>query len=159
MWSRLRTSSHRHQYPNTPPTRRTVRFPYRNWSRVDTAALEDNLPRSILLSSSAAAADEFSNQLADVVTTDLNNLAHIRYFTRRKSNPIATWLSKEAIEAKRERRRLEKSWKSSKSGSDRAAYCRVCRSVNKLINMSRREYIRHEIDKLHRGQEPLVGHH
>ena len=82
------------------PWGQTVCFPYRNWSRVDTAVLEDNLRRSSLFSSPAVAADKFSNQLADIVTTELDKLTPIRYFTRRKSKPITKWLSKEAIEAK-----------------------------------------------------------
>ena len=142
MWTRLIVTKIRIHRPRG----QTVRFQSRNWSRMDTAGLEDNVRRSSLFSSPAAAADEFSNQLADVVTTELNKLASIRYFTRRNSKPITKWLSKEAIEAKRERRRLEKIWKSTQSESDRAAYRLACRFANKLINLSRREYIRHEID-------------
>ena len=63
-------------------------------------------------------AEEFSNQLADVITTELNELAPSWYFTRLISKPIMKWLSKEAIKAKRECHRLEMIWMSSKSEPD-----------------------------------------
>ena len=55
------------------------------------------------------------------------------------------WLSKEAIKAKLERRRLGRIRKRSKSESELVAYRRACRSTNNLNNSSRGEHIRHDI--------------
>ena len=56
---------------------------------------------------------------------------------RADSKPISRWLSSEVVAAKRERRRLECRWLST-----RLKYRRACRSANKLINESRRAYFR-----------------
>ena len=55
--------------------------------------------------------------------------------------PITKFLSPAAKSAKRERRRLERTWKSTKLESDRVAYRRSCRTANRLINESRRDFM------------------
>ena len=54
--------------------------------------------------------------------------------------PIARWLSKEVIAAKRERRRLMRRWLATHSDSDELMYRRACRTVSELTNDSRRGY-------------------
>ena len=71
-------------------------------------AFEDSLRRSALFSHPAASADAFADQLADVVTMELDKLAPVRTGKQRRSKSITRWLSKPAIAAKRRRRRLEK---------------------------------------------------
>ena len=72
-------------------------------------------------------------------------MAPLRTRVRRPPKEITRWLSDEAVEAKRERRRLEKRWSSSKSDSDRIAYRLACRRANKLINESRKDYFRSQL--------------
>ena len=55
------------------------------------------------------------------------------------------WLSPEAISAKRERRRLERLWKSRGLEHDRAEYRKACRTANKAIIASR---CRHYTEKI-----------
>ena len=48
--------------------------------------------------------------------------------------------------AKRERRRLERVWLRRRSEPDRIAYRAACRHANTVINSSRRDHIRQELD-------------
>ena len=82
------------------------------------------------------------DQLTRVVTSQLDTIAPIRHSSRRPPKPISKWLSTEAVAAKRERRRLERRWLSTRDERDRLKYRRACRSANKLINMSRRDYFK-----------------
>ena len=87
----------------------------------------------------------YASQFEEVVVETLDAMAPLRTRVRRPSKKITRWLSDEAVEAKRERRRLEKRWSSSKSDSDRIAYRRACRRANKLINESRKDYFRSQL--------------
>ena len=73
-------------------------------------AFEDSFRQSALFSHPAASADAFADQLADVVTMELDKLAPVRTGKQRRPKSITRWLSKPAIAAKRRRRRLEKAW-------------------------------------------------
>jgi len=55
------------------------------------------------------------------------------------------WLSTEAVAAKRERRRLERRWLSSRNELDRQLYRRACRSANTAINDSRKNHFREKL--------------
>ena len=71
-------------------------------------ALEDSLRWSALFSHPSASADAFADQLADVVTAELDKLAPVRAGKQRRTKSITRWLSKPAITAKHRRRRLKK---------------------------------------------------
>ena len=66
---------------------------------------------------------------------------------RRPSKPITKFLSPAAKTAKRKRRRLERTWKSTGLESDRIAYRKSCRETNRLINDSRRDFTRDQISE------------
>ena len=55
------------------------------------------------------------------------------------------WLSSEAIESRRGRRRLERHYRKTKSETDRIAYRSACRVTNNLINDSRKNYVRNRL--------------
>ena len=63
---------------------------------------------------------------------------------RRATKSYAKWLSAEAVAAKRRRRRLER--KRNRSENERVAYCTACRHVNVLINKSRKDNMRSELE-------------
>jgi hypothetical protein len=63
--------------------------------------------------------------------------------SRRQEN---RWLSAEAVQAKRTRRRLERKWRSTKDIACYTEYRKVCRSANKAIVESRRNFYRQRID-------------
>ena len=67
-------------------------------------------------------------------------MAPVRTGKQRRPKSITRWLSKPAIAAKRQRRRLEKAWRRSGAEQDRKAYRVACREANKLINESRKDH-------------------
>lgn len=103
------------------------------------------LRSSALFSSPASTAEAFASQLEDVVTSVLDEFAPLQQRSRRPPKAITRWLSEEAIAAKRERRRLERRWKSSNLDVDRVRYRQQCRHTNKLINTSRCDYFRDQL--------------
>lgn len=89
----------------------------------------------------------FAAQLQSVVADQLNKFAPLRKVRKRGSSNTARWLSPDAIAAKRERRRLERTWKQSHTESDRVAYRRACRRANTLINKSRGDFFRRKLSE------------
>ena len=124
---------------------RPVSFTYRQIKNIDPADFESKLRRSSLFTSLADDAESFAEQIERVVTATLDEVAPIRTRQRRPPKAVTRWLSKEAVEAKRHRRRLERRWNETKSDTDRLAYRRACRHVNKLINSSRQDYLRSQL--------------
>ena len=111
------------------------------------SSFESALFQSTLFSSPAGTADEFADQVAEVVASELDKVAPVKKCKHRPPNPITKWLSTKAIVAKRERRRLEKSWKTSGKEHDRVLYRRCCRSTNKLIIDSCRDSFQNRLQK------------
>ena len=101
------------------PACRAIESTYRNIRKINLSAFESVLFQSTRFSSPAGTADEFADQVAEVVACELNKVAPVKKCKRRPSNPITKWLSTEAIVAKREHRRLKKRWKTSEKEHDR----------------------------------------
>ena len=131
---------------NSPgSSRRPVKFTYRLIKNIDPADFESRLRQSSLYQSPAGDAESFAEQIERVVTSTLDEVAPIRTRLRRPPKAVTKWLSDDAIEAKRHRRRLERRWNETRSDTDRIAYRRACRHANKLINSSRKEYFRSQL--------------
>ena len=81
--------------------------------------------------------DGYADQMETEITSVLDKLAPLK--TGRRSGPrrARNWLSPEAIEAKKQRRKLERRWKASNAEPDRLSYRAAWSSTNKLINKSR----------------------
>jgi len=126
--------------------RQPVCHVFRNIKAVDPLTFSDLLIDSDLFVAPAKNADDFAEQLKRIVACALDKIAPIQTCYRRPSKPITRWLSTEAIQAKRERRRLERKWKSSGLEEDRQRYRRHCRATNKLINDSRSSYFRSQLE-------------
>ena len=118
---------------------------FRNFSKINCSEFERRLLESELFSSPADNVDDFCEQLASVVTRELDRVAPLKVSSRRKSKPITRWLTPEAIKAKRTRRRLERRWKSTKNEEDRKEYRKSCQTVNKIINSSRSDYMKQRL--------------
>ena len=103
--------------------------------------------QSSLFTNPSQTADGFAEQLRDVVTEELDKVAPMKTSRRRPSKPITKFLSPAAKTAKRKRRRLERTWKSTGLESDRIAYRKSCRETNRLINDSRRDFMRDQISE------------
>jgi len=128
------------------PCSPAVPFNYRRINSIDTVAFQDSLRRSPLFAQPAATVDDYAEQIRSVVSAQLDRVAPVRTFYRRPPKQITKWLSPEAIESKRGRRKLERIWRSSGNDNDRAVYRRACRRANWLINTARRDYFKHELD-------------
>ena len=72
--------------------------------------------------SATTTANEFADQIADVVAEELDKVVPLRTGNRRRPNPATMWLSLAAIENKRSRRRYEKLWRSTGLETDRIKY-------------------------------------
>ena len=82
--------------------------------------------------------DEYVDLLADVVTQKLDRIAAVKTATRSSGDGLVNrFLTTEASDSKKKRRRLERKWKRTGIESDRLAYRKCCRSTILLINKSR----------------------
>ena len=88
----------------------TVEYSCRKLRDVDAAQFETSLCQSELFSHPTNATNEFAEQLARVVTSQLDKVAPVRHSSRRPPKPISKWLPTEAVAAKRDRRRFERRW-------------------------------------------------
>ena len=112
---------------------------------IDLEEFEGSLRQSSLFTNSSETAEGFAQQICEVVTQELDRVAPLKISRRRPSKPITKFLSPAAKSAKRERRRLERTRKSTKLESYRVAYRRSCRTANRLINESRRDFMRDQL--------------
>ena len=117
-----------------------TRYTARNVKTIDPSKFQEALESSELFTQPAATVDDFADQLKTVVMQVLDRMAPLHTGVRRPAKPATRWLSNEAIDAKRLRRRLERRWLTTKDEVDRINYRRVCRSTNKIINKSRSSY-------------------
>ena len=127
-----------------PP--RALPLSFRRIRDINTGEFESALRQSVLFSDPAGSVDEFVQQLIDVVGSTLDVFAPLQTFNRRPSKPISKRLSPQAVKAKRWRRKLEKVWLASGLESDRIEYRRACRAANALINRSRQEFFRQQLN-------------
>ena len=118
---------------------RPVEVSFQKVKNFDIPTFEHALHRSTLFTNPSSTADPFADQLADVVSAELDLVAPLQTCLRRQSKPSTKWLSKEAADAKRERRRLEGVWKRHGRELNYVEYRRSCRLATKLINESRRK--------------------
>lgn len=123
-----------------------VVFTYRRIKNIDTADFEQRLYDSPLFSSPATTVDSFADQMQQVIVSTLDEVAPLRRCVRRPSKAITKFLSDDAIEAKRLRRRLERRWLVTRAETDRAAYRRSCRLANSAINASRQHHFREQLN-------------
>ena len=131
------------------PPRLTRTYSFRNLKSIDMARFQEDLANSRLFTAPAETASEFAEQI-DTVATEILDAHYCPTQTRTKlaassSHQDNRWLSPDAISAKRERRRLERLWKSRGREHDRAEYRRACRHANKAILASRRQHYTEKI--------------
>ena len=70
------------------------------------------------------------------LTSILDKVAPLKNGHRTGPRKAKNWLSPEAVDAKKRRRKLERRWKASNAEPDRLAYRAACSSANKLITTS-----------------------
>ena len=121
-------------------TDRVIEHTCRNIRRIVPSSFESSLRQSSLFTVLATTTHTFTNQLVDVVTSEMDKVEPLKCSSRRASKSITRWLSTDAVQAKRERRRLEKRWLSFSCERDRVAYRLACHKATKVINESRRAH-------------------
>jgi len=90
--------------------------------------------------------DAFVNQIEATVSGLIDELASIqtrKVVNKRQATP---WLSKEAMSAKKNRRKLEWRWKKTKSQQSFIEYRKACRRTNHMITSSRQKYYSESIE-------------
>jgi len=132
-----------------------IRASFRNWKKLDLDMFKQRLQSSPALVSPANTADEFASQLETSITDILDELAPTCSSTKRQGKAESKWLSKEAMEAKQARRRLERKWKSTGVETVRVAYRETCRRANRLITESRRAFYSQRINNSSRDPRAL----
>ena len=93
-----------------PAKPEAIRQTFRNLKNFNASEFESTLRRSVLFTDPANTVEEFSSQLREVVTIELSKACPLKARTCRTSNSTSRWLSVEANEAKRNRRKLERIW-------------------------------------------------
>ena len=134
------------QMPVTPIVP-AVSVASRRINNIDLERFQASLRESALFTDPSPTVDGFTQQIQDIVTEELDKVAPLKITRRRPSKPITKFLSPAAKSAKRERRRRERIWRSTKLKSDRVAYRRSCRTANRLINESRTEFMRDRLSE------------
>jgi len=124
-----------------------VTYSSRKIRSIDVTSFEDDLRKSVLFTQLADTLDAYVDQFNAVVEQLLDKVAPVRSRRRRPQKPISKWLSSEAIDAKRSRRRLERRWRSTGAEADPSEYRQACRKANQLINASRTTYYRQCINE------------
>jgi len=126
-----------------------VNFTFRRTKSVDSESFEQALYASSLFTAPKTSNDEFADQLADIVTAELDKVAPLHHATRSShGRKINEFLSDTAKQAKRHRRRCERRWKRTGQETDRVAYRSACKTANRLINESRSDYFASRMDEL-----------
>jgi len=123
-----------------------VQFSYRDLKHLSRTEFEARLSDSVLFTATANTLETLATQLQTVVTECLDQLATFKTVRRRASKQSAKWLNADAVAAKRRRRKLERAWQCSRSEADRLAYRAACRRANTLIDQSRKEHMRSELE-------------
>ena len=129
-----------------PAKPEVIRQTFRNLKNSNASEFESALRCSVLFTDPANAVEEFLSQLQGVVTVELKKVSPLKTRTCRPSNSTSRWLSVEAKEAKRNRRRLKRIWLRTKNKADRLNYRAFCRHANILINNSRKKHFSDSLD-------------
>ena len=111
-------------------------YQYCNIKGIDLELFEQTILSSSLFSSPDPTVDGYANQMETELTSILDKVAPLKTGHRTGPRKAKNWLSPEAVDAKKRRRRLERRWKASNAEPDRIAYRAACSSANKLINSS-----------------------
>ena len=112
-------------------------YQYRDIKNIDLDLFKQNILSSSLFSDPNPTVDGYADQMETEITSLLNTVAPLKTGHRSGPRKAKNWLSPDATEAKKRRRRLERRWKASNAESDRFIYRAACSSTNKLIKKSR----------------------
>jgi len=142
-------SDHRLVITTVSARRRTLHAvpkSFQSIRNIDTAEFERPLRSSPLFTSPDPTINGYTDQMERIVVAELDHVAPLQHCRRWLSKPITRWLSQDAVNAKRDGGCLERRWRRTKSDADSTAYRQACRRANKLINTSRRDFYRGQLE-------------
>ena len=111
-------------------------YHYRNIKGINLELFEQSILSSSLFSSPDPTVDGFANQMETELTSIWDEVAPLKTGHRTGPRKAKNWLSPEAVDAKKQRRRLERRWKASNAEPDRLAYRAACSSANKQTSFA-----------------------
>ena len=131
-----------------PPSAVTTSFTYRALRRIDKQAFCQDILQSRLYGSPQSDADEYADLFDAEVTRVLDIHAPLRTGRCRCSGQHDTYfLSDEARQVKRRRRRLERRYRRSGLQSDKQAHNAACEASRDSIMTSRADHIRTQLEQ------------
>ena len=134
----------------------TVKYTsFRKLKSLDLVAFKNDIASSDLYNIASIDCNEVAELYNNCMRSILDRLAPMtskRVFAR----PSAPWMSSNIIEAKRQRRKAERKWRSSKCQSDLAVFKRKRNHVTFLMNEARRVYYSTLIAENSRDQKHLL---
>jgi len=122
-----------------------ITYSFRNFRKLNVDEFKKFIRNSVSYTTPADDADKQAALLNADLRKAIDQFAPLCTRTRRESKPETRWLSPEAREAKRVRRRLERRYTVTKSDSDRRAYRAACRSAHSLITQSLSNHVCSEV--------------
>ena len=126
-------------------THQVKQYQYRDIKSINLTKFKTKVKQSELFTNPASTPDEYLHQLKTVVTGALDDVAPLRTKKKPSGQKNNRWLSDEARDSKRQRRRLERRWKAKGDEATRVEYRRVCRTTNRLITDCRRKFFQDKI--------------
>jgi hypothetical protein len=120
------------------PARQLVKHKFRSLRGVNWTSFQADVLSSELYTAPANNVDDFADQLDTVITEIMDRHCPLqerrKFASTRRDN---RWLSTDAVNAKRKRRKLERRWRTTRDVNDYVAYRKSCRVANRTIVASR----------------------
>ena len=122
---------------------RTTCLKYRNWKSLDVNLFGTTIENSILYDNYFMIDDLDTNTLVDLYDSTLSTIIDdvLPLITRPVTfRPSSTWYTRQITLAKRERRRLERIWRNSRTRADRQNYTAQRNYVSSLVYLAKYNY-------------------
>ncbi len=117
-----------------PPTTIT----YRQFQKINMSKLKDDLSKSDLIIKPESSLDSLFDQYQSTLNDLLDLHAPIK--TKKLTHQPVKWFTPEVRDAKRQKRRLERIWRRTKSPADRSKFRRQVNRFNVLINSAKKDF-------------------
>ena len=128
------------------PTTKHTTTTFRPIKKINISAFKSDLAKSDLIQKPATTASALYDQYHSVLADLLDRHAPTK--TRSVSaHPPDPWITEEILEAKREKRRLERVWRHTKFPIDRKRYKTRVHTFNRLLSLSKADWYTKMIDE------------
>ena len=121
------------------PKPTTHKVQYRPYRKIDLAKFRSDLAKSTLLTNPSNTATSLYNQYHTVMTELVDRHAPLKTRTC-TSRPRDPWITEDILDAKREKRRLERRWRSTGFVTDRKLYMAQVHEFNQKMSNSKNDW-------------------